>query len=112
VEGPLYEAVLGIKGVQGKAVVLRRGDLEIELFQFTRPLPRPKDPAYPVSDHGITHVCIEVSGVDDEFKRLGAAGVVFHCPPVTFANGARITYARDPDGNVIELWQRAQKRSL
>ena len=40
--------------------------------------------------------------IDKEYERLAAAGMRFHCAPVQ--NGdAKMTYGRDPDGNVIEL---------
>ena len=37
-------------------------------------------------------------------ERLKAAGVEFHCPPTFLANDTVLTtYARDPDGNVVEF---------
>ena len=66
-------------------------------------LPRPKDPNYPVSDHGLSHFCIEVADIDGMYERLRTAGVAFHCPPLNFFGRAKATYGRDPDGNVFEL---------
>ena len=37
-----------------------------------------------------------------EYDRLVAAGMRFHCLPVTMGR-QRATYGRDPDGNVVEL---------
>ncbi|HJP36347.1 MAG TPA: VOC family protein, partial [Gammaproteobacteria bacterium] len=57
----------------------------------------------PVCDHGITHLCLQVSDIDAEYERLKAAGMVFHCPPQAVGDAIHATYGRDPDGNVVEL---------
>ena len=62
------------------------------------------DPNRPVCDHGITHIAFEVDDLDAEYDRLKAAGMRFHCPPQNLGV-SRVTYGRDPDGNVLELWQ-------
>ena len=86
----------------GRVVLMRLGRSMIELFDFQTPTPRPVDPDRPLCDHGITHLCLDVVDIDQEYERLRAAGMRFHCAPVQ--NGdARMTYGRDPDGNVIEL---------
>ena len=101
--GEQYEDILGLAGATGKVAVLAARDMEIELFEFSRPSPKPGDSHRPVCDHGITHFCIEVADIAHEYERLKAAGVVFHCPPVKFVGDATATYGRDPDGNVFEL---------
>ncbi len=86
----------------GRVVMMRLGHSMIELFDFRTPTPKPVDPQRPLCDHGITHLCLDVVDIDKEYERLSAAGMRFHCAPVQ--NGdARMTYGRDPDGNVIEL---------
>ena len=57
----------------------------------------------PVHDHGYTHFSLDVKDVDDEYERLLAEGVTFHCPPINLGPKCRTTYGRDPDGNVIEF---------
>ena len=104
-EGEQYDRILGLKGANGRTASLRLGDMEIELFEFSHPLPKPGDPVRPVCDHGITHFCVEVTDIQDEYERLKAAGVSFHCPPLHFVGIATATYGRDPDGNVFELLQ-------
>jgi glyoxylase I family protein len=101
--GRQYEAILALKGASGRVSVLRREGLQIELFEFDTPPARTMDPRRPVCDHGITHFCVRVDGIDDCYERLKAAGAVFHCPPLTFDPLLRATYGRDPDGNVFEL---------
>ena len=43
--------------------------------------------------------------IDADYTRLLAAGVTFHCLPQTAPGLCRATYARDPDGNIVELLQ-------
>lgn len=111
VAGESYERVLGLVGARGVAVLLRLNDMQVELFQFTSPTPRPSEIDYPVCDHRITHFCIEVVDIKMEYERLRVAGVVFHCPPVDFSGVAKATYGRDPDGNVFELWEKTVSAS-
>lgn len=88
-----------------RAVMLHAGNAIVELFHYLSPTPRPSDPHWRVCDHGITHLCLDVTDIDAEYERLRAAGMVFHCPPQGAAMDIRATYGRDPDGNVIELLQ-------
>jgi len=94
--------ITGLSGSSAQLVMLRVGNAYIELFQYTSPAPSPGDPNRPVCDHGITHICLDVTDVDAEYERLLAAGMRFHCPPQDLG-GSRVTYGRDPDGNVVEL---------
>jgi catechol 2,3-dioxygenase-like lactoylglutathione lyase family enzyme len=98
------DKVIGVKGSSGEAVMLKAGNSIIEITQYLSPPPTPADPERLVTQHGISHFCFDVSDLDGEYERLLAAGVVFHTKPRFVSNGAsKITYMRDPDGNVIEL---------
>lgn len=107
--GRHYQAILGIEGAAGQAALLRKGSLELELFEFSHPrkLPGPIDRA--VCEYGISHFCVEVTDIDVEYERLKLLGVRFHCAPITFEGVARATYGRDPDGNVFELLEHREK---
>lgn len=102
-QGTLYESILGLDRARGRVALLKAADMQIELFEFSAPAPVCGATNRPVCDHGISHFCIEVSGIEAEYDRLRAAGVVFHCPPLDFCGIAKATYGRDPDGNVFEL---------
>src|SRR5687768_17171763 len=78
--GELYEKILALEGAVGKVALLKKDSLQLELFEFSHPAPRPKDANHPVSDHGISHFCIDLVDLDSEYERLKAAGVRFHCP--------------------------------
>jgi catechol 2,3-dioxygenase-like lactoylglutathione lyase family enzyme len=91
-----------LRGTAARVVLLRAANSMLEIFEYASPAPRPLDPKRPLCDHGITHFCLEVDDIEAEFERLSSAGMHFHHPPVQ-NDGAKMTYGRDPDGNVIEL---------
>lgn len=99
------DRITGLDGSAARAVMLHAGNALVELFEYASPSPRPADPQWRVCDHGVTHICLEVTDVDAEYERLRAAGMVFHCPPQEAGMNLRATYGRDPDGNVVELLQ-------
>jgi catechol 2,3-dioxygenase-like lactoylglutathione lyase family enzyme len=96
------DRIVGLKDSSARVVMLRAGNACVELFQYATPEPKPGDANRPVCDHGITHLCLQVSDIDAEYSRLKAAGMRFHCEPQNVGN-LRATYGRDPDGNVVEL---------
>ena len=98
------DALVGLRDSASKVVMLKLGETRIELFEYESPAPRPRDPSVRVCDHGITHICLRVSGIEEEYARLQADGVRFNAPPVDVGTSV-CAYGRDPFGNVIELKQ-------
>jgi len=103
----MINGVIGLPDCAAKAVMLRRGDSMLELFEYSHPEPRRQLENRPASDHGFTHVCFIVDDVEKEQARCEAAGMRFHSPAQKTADLA-FSYGRDPDGNVIELLQLLQ----
>lgn len=95
--------ITGLTDSSARVVMLKAANACVELFEYATPAPRPAEERRPVCDHGITHLCLQVSDIDGEYARLTAAGMVFHCPPQSVGDSLRVTYGRDPDGNVVEL---------
>ncbi len=83
-------------------MMLKLGDSFLEVFEFSSPKPEAANPARPVCDHGITHICLEVRNLHEEYERMKAAGMNFMSSPLTQDTGY-VIYGRDPDGNVVEL---------
>ena len=98
----IIDTITDLKDAKGRVALLRLGDTEIEIFEFSNPPAKASEPKRPVCDHGITHICFEVTDIQQEYNRLLAAGVSFHCEPQT-AGSVKAVYGRDPDGNVFEL---------
>jgi len=56
---------------------------------------------------GMRYITVQVRDCDREHRRLTAMGVWEGAAPVTLGAVARISFIRDPDGNFIEVSQRA-----
>jgi catechol 2,3-dioxygenase-like lactoylglutathione lyase family enzyme len=97
------DATFALDGSAVRMAMLRTANAFLELFEFASPIGRQGDPERPVCDRGIAHICLEVADVDAEYCRLTAAGMRFHCAPQTVPGLCRLTYGRDPDGNIVEL---------
>jgi catechol 2,3-dioxygenase-like lactoylglutathione lyase family enzyme len=103
--GPQYDAVMRLANARGRLAILQTTGLQLELFEFYSPTPRPALVGRPVCDHGITHFCIEVTDVDGVCEKLRTAGGTLHSNPVLFFGTTRATYARDLDDNVFEVFE-------
>ena len=102
--GPQFSEIMDIPEVQGRMCMIAGGNLWLELFEFSQS--KAKDPAYPVSDRGISHFGLTVDDVQATYDKLKAAGVPIHGRLQTFNGGSmRAAYCRDPDGNVFEIMQ-------
>jgi len=100
--GPEFQAVVGMADAAFRGAWLRAGNVEIEFFQYTHPVGRPVEPR-PACDAGIRHLCFDVTDIQAEHARLRAAGVVFLSEPQYLNAGVWSVYARDPEGNIVEL---------
>ena len=107
-DNPLYNHIFGLSHVRAKGAMLRLGDAQLELWEFDSPRGTAPPAMQPVTNPRINHICFEVADLDQEYRRLKAAGVPFHYPPQDFGS-AKAVYGRDPDDNVIELLQMTGK---
>lgn len=100
----VIDGIVGLKGSSAKQVMLQCGNCYLEIFEYVTPQPGAGDPNRPVNEPGYTHICLDVTDIEYEYKRLSQGGMRFHCAPPMFEGaGMRATYGRDPDGNVIEI---------
>lgn len=97
------DAILGIPGSAGRIAMLRTGNSYLELFEFEAPaVTTAADPS--ANAPGYSHICLDVTDIDHEYRRLMEAGMTFKCPlPAEAIAGVRSVYGHDPDGNIIEL---------
>ncbi len=96
------DALVGLADSASAVVMVRLGATRLELFQYESPEPSPRDPGFRVCDHGITHFCLRVTEIQQEYERLVEAGVSFNAPPIDVGDSI-CAYGRDPFGNVLEL---------
>jgi lactoylglutathione lyase len=61
----------------------------------------------PMQARGFRYITVQVRNVDDEHAGILARGGREGRPPITLGTTARISFVRDPDGNWIEISQRA-----
>ena len=59
---------------------------------------------------GYTHLALSVADIRHTEARLRSRGIVISEGPVTFGDGSTSVFFRDPDRNVIELTQAADRR--
>jgi catechol 2,3-dioxygenase-like lactoylglutathione lyase family enzyme len=57
----------------------------------------------PVSESGITHLCLQTPSINTVYGALATVGASFHCKPIDLGTGYLYTYARDPEFNVVEI---------
>jgi catechol 2,3-dioxygenase-like lactoylglutathione lyase family enzyme len=98
------DAALALDDSSARMVMLRLGDIHLELFEFSNPRPVPVDAQHPVADVGINHLCLVVDDLDVVVRRLEEKDVVVHSTPRDVGDGPFV-YCRDPDGNAVEFWQ-------
>lgn len=77
--------------------------VQLEVFSFPNPPPRPTRP----EACGLRHLALSVADLDAEIARLAGFGVVAEPVRVDEYTGARFTFFADPDGLPIELYERA-----
>lgn len=104
-EAPPVDRIMNVPGSAGRGCVLKAGNCYLELFEFAAPPPESTRPLRP-HDRGYTHLCIDVTDIEDEYARLKAMGVAFHAVPVDMGF-VKAIYGQDPDGNVFELQETA-----
>jgi catechol 2,3-dioxygenase-like lactoylglutathione lyase family enzyme len=103
-------AITGVPNSTARAVMLKVGNAFVEIFEFSEPKSQRNDDRA-LNNHGISHICFDVSDVQAIYDKLSQAGVTFNNPPVD-VGPMRITYCRDPDGNFIELQQITDPESV
>ncbi len=101
---PLADKAIGLKETAAQMAMIKFGNAYIELWQYENPPPKTKNANYPPSDHGISHFCLQVKNIHEEYDRLTAAGMTFVGPPQDFG-GSYAVYGRDPFGNIIEIYE-------
>jgi catechol 2,3-dioxygenase-like lactoylglutathione lyase family enzyme len=76
--------------------------LKMNISQFDNSI----SPARVGEHQGWRHLALQVDNVDRNYQQLEAKGVQFMAKPFTYnSSGFRIAFFRDPEGNILELYQ-------
>lgn len=105
-----WRAVVGFPDAVARDAFFRipGSDHHLELIQYRHPPGTPQ--TLTPNNPGSSHICYYVDDLQAEYQRLQAAGCDFISAPVYLDQGPNAggwaLYMRDPDGIVIELFQR------
>jgi len=108
----LFTPLLGSDRVQGVPdatsvcwwLMDRQEFFQLELFQFSKPEPRPLPVEWRPCDIGYTTIGLHVDGFDSTLERLARRQTPLLSDPIG-APGARRVCVRDPDGVLIEVME-------
>jgi catechol 2,3-dioxygenase-like lactoylglutathione lyase family enzyme len=90
--------------------MLNRGGYRLELFKYYSPDGERHGRSQ--SDRGFTHIALEVSDVDEAYRRVTALGLRTTCPPKILRGGlTKVIYLLGPEDNVIELIELPGRKS-
>ena len=105
-KGPLYTRIQGLPKVASSCRWLVDSEefFQLELFEFSRPTPRPMRPDWQPSDIGYSRVQMRVGELERTLKRLAEAGHPTLGGPLEI-EGRLHACVRDPDGVLLELSQ-------
>lgn len=103
-DDPDFDKVVGLPDSQARVVFLQAGNAYIEFWEYADPPGKDPVPDRPVNDAGVTHICFDVEDARATYLKLSDFGVQFVSEPQDL--GTVVTcYARDPDGNILEIRQ-------
>jgi catechol 2,3-dioxygenase-like lactoylglutathione lyase family enzyme len=106
VAGEPSDTLLRLRGVELRAVYLRRDGVRLELLRFAAP-PAPPPRTRSMDEQGLTHLSFRVADLEATLTALRAAGArvleetVIRIPEA----GVAACFVTDPDGQLIELVQ-------
>ena len=102
--GPFIDALLDLKDVRVTTCKLSAPDGNlVELLHF-HSHPDKKSWDGTTYSTGLTHLAFTVDNVDDEYERLGKAGVKFLALPQVSPDGfAKVVYASGPEKLLLEF---------
>ena len=104
-----YDKIMGMKDVKVRVAMFKDPGQQatIALLQYHRPAPVRREMGNQFVGSSI--LAVQSDDIDADYRRLSTAGVRFNSPPVDVVRdgrlAARIAYAFDPDGIVVELYQ-------
>jgi predicted enzyme related to lactoylglutathione lyase len=101
-----YGEILGLEACGARAYHLGRSVLSFAVDE-SLPADMPTRSNRKMRAPGYRYITVQVRDVDDVHERLVGRGAMEGFGPMTLGAVARISFIRDPDGNWIELSQRA-----
>ena len=105
-EGQFIDTVQSLSGVRLRMIKLTAPDGSMVELLKDDAHPTPPPSASDLCDTGIRHVAFTVADIEASWKTLVDAGCEVLSEPIAAPDGkARLFFARDPEGNLMELVQ-------
>lgn len=105
-QGEYIDALQQLSGVKLHMVKLAAPDGSMIELLHDEAHPRPLSERNDLCDHGIRHIAFTVADVERSWRILEEKGCVVLREPITSPDGkARLFFARDPEGNSLEIVQ-------
>jgi glyoxylase I family protein len=101
---PLLDIIVDLPRSVARGAMMRSGTVYFEIFQYAAPGPDVTAPLR-ASDKGYTHMCIDVTDIENDMVRLKAAGMTFNDREFVDMGHVKTLYGYDPEGNLIEIQQ-------
>jgi catechol 2,3-dioxygenase-like lactoylglutathione lyase family enzyme len=83
------------------------GTATVKLLETAQPPPRRSDAGPYAETEGIRWLTLDIADLDPLIERCRAAGARLQLEPMEIRAGLRVAIVEDPDGNAIELVERA-----
>jgi glyoxylase I family protein len=103
-DSEFIDKIVDVPNSAARGCMLSAGTCYMELFQYSAPQPKVNEPLQPY-DKGYTHMCIDVTDIEQEYTRLKGVGMSFSQPGPIDVGHVKSIYGRDPEGNLIEIQQ-------
>jgi glyoxylase I family protein len=105
-EGDFIDTVQGLSGVRLHMIKLRAPDGSMIELLKDEAHPTPPPESNDLCDRGLRHLAFTVADVETARDTLRREGCTTLSEPVTAPDGkARLFFARDPEGNLMEIVQ-------
>ena len=101
---PKTDTLIDVNGSAARAAILRSASCVLDVFQYSAPAPEVVLPLRP-HDRGYTHLCVEVTDIEQDMAHLQAAGMDFTDRQPVDMGVVKAIYGYDPEGNLIEILQ-------
>jgi catechol 2,3-dioxygenase-like lactoylglutathione lyase family enzyme len=99
---PRIDQIIDVPDSAARSIMLKAGNVYIELFEYSRPLVETDKRQRPF-DKGYTHLCIESNDIAKDLEHLKACGMTFSGRDFIDMNDVKTIYGYDPDGNILEI---------
>lgn len=105
--GEDIDYAMGTINLKIHAVFMKFADCMLELMQMEPNHNKERERSY-VNDIGIRHIAFEVKELNRLYENLTAKSVKFISPPRVLKNQQNdiLAYCYDPDGNIIEFYEK------